>query len=196
MSGSTLTAAQTVGPFFHPAMLREDMPQNSLAQPGISGERIHISGRVTDGEGAPVPDAVIEVWQANSHGRYNHPADTRDAPLEAGFTGFARAGTDVDGRYWFDTVKPGAVPFSGDRMQAPHICLTIFARGLLHHLLTRLYFEDEPANADDPILGIVPKERRGTMIARRVEVKERATYVFDIVLQGEGETVFLNPVVT
>lgn len=194
MSQSTLTSAQTVGPFFHPTMLRDDMPQHSLVQPDSTGERIRIEGHVFDGERAPVPDAFIEVWQANSHGRYNHPADTRPLPLEPGFSGFARAGTDEDGRYWFETIKPGAVPFDVERMQAPHICLAIFARGLLHHLLTRMYFEDEPANAIDPVLLLVPEERRGTLVATRSNVDGRSTYTLDIVLQGDGETVFLNPV--
>lgn len=175
-------------------MLRDDVPQHMLAPPDTRGERIRIEGRVLDGEGAAVPDAVIEIWQANSHGRYHHPADTRTAPLDPGFTGFGRAGTDDEGRYWFETIKPGAVPFSGARMQAPHVCLTVFARGLLHHLLTRLYFEDEPANEIDPILLLVPEHRRGTLIARRIEGQSPTTYIHDIVLQGDGETVFLSPV--
>ncbi|HUG16567.1 MAG TPA: protocatechuate 3,4-dioxygenase subunit alpha [Thermomicrobiales bacterium] len=194
MTRRPLTAAQTVGPFFHPTMLRDDVPQHTLAAPGTVGQRVRVEGRVLDGAGAPAPDAVIELWQANSHGRYNHPADTRDLPLDPAFLGFARAGTDDEGRYWFDTVRPGRVPFPDGRLQAPHLCLTVFARGLLHHLLTRVYFDDDAANADDPILLLVPSKRRATLIAR----SEGSATVFqhDIILQGDSETVFLNPVAT
>jgi protocatechuate 3,4-dioxygenase alpha subunit len=136
-----------------------------------------------------VPDALVEIWQANAHGRYRHPLDGRDLPLDSSFTGFGRAGTDETGSFWFETVKPGPVPFVDERLQAPHLCVTIFARGLLNHLATRLYFADEPANDDDPIFLLVPAERRATLLARR---DERGVYRFDVVLQGEGETAFFN----
>jgi protocatechuate 3,4-dioxygenase alpha subunit len=187
-----LTSAQTVGPFFHPAMLREDCRRNVLVQAGTAGERIRIEGAVYDGDGVPVPDALVEIWQANSHGRYHHPFDRRDLPLDPLFTGFGRAGTDDAGRYWFETVKPGQVPFTVDESQAPHICMTIFARGLLNHLATRLYFEDEPANADDPVLLWIPADRRSTLVAERQETAGKAVYRFDVVLQGDGETAFFN----
>lgn len=193
MSKYILTASQTVGPFFSPGLLRDDTRRNVLAGPETAGERIRIEGRVLDGDGLPVPDAMIEIWQANAHGRYNHPADRGPAPLDASFAGFGRSGTDEDGGYWFETVKPGPVPFDGERKQAPHICVTVFARGLLNHAVTRLYFEDEPANAADPILQHVPEERRATLLARPELVGGgMVVYRFDIVLQGAGETAFFN----
>jgi protocatechuate 3,4-dioxygenase alpha subunit len=199
MNQKPLTPAQTVGPFFHPGMLRDGIPAHQIARPGTSGEHIRVTGRVLDGEGQPIPDALIEVWQANSQGRFQHPADRRPLPLDAGFIGFGRVGTDEDGRYFFDTVKPGRVPFRADapgaELQAPHLSLTVLARGLLHHLLTRVYFSDEPSNAADPILALVPAERRATLIARREDTPAGAVvYHLDIVLQGAGETVFFNPV--
>jgi protocatechuate 3,4-dioxygenase, alpha subunit len=192
MSALALTPSQTVGPFFHPAMLRDDCRRNVLVQPGTAGERIRIEGHVIDGEGAPVPDALVEIWQANSHGRYHHPLDQRDLPLDPDFLGFGRAGTDDAGRFWFETIKPGPVPLLADRAQAPHICVTVFARGLLNHLATRLYFDDEPANADDPVLRYVPEDRRTTLLARREEFDGTSVYRFDVILQGAGETAFFN----
>ena len=162
-----LTSSQTVGPFFGPALLREDAIRNVLTQPETSGERIRIEGRVLDGDGMPVPDAMVEIWQANAQGRYNHGADQGHAHLEPNFLGFGRSGTEEDGSYWFETIKPGRVPFYHEQFQAPHICVTIFSRGLLNHLVTRLYFEDEQTNAKDPILLCVPDERRSTLLARR-----------------------------
>jgi protocatechuate 3,4-dioxygenase, alpha subunit len=160
------TPAQTVGPFFHPALLRD--PMNVMVSPETEGERIRIEGHVFDGDGEPLPDAMVELWQANAHGRYNHPLDDRnELPVDPEFTGWGRSGTDENGRFWFETIKPGTVPYEGEITQAPHILLTIFARGLLHHLSTRLYFSDEPANESDPILQLVPAERRSTLIAER-----------------------------
>src|SRR5919197_3360987 len=157
-----LSPSQTVGPFFHDCLLRPDARRNVLVQPETRGERIRIEGRVLDGDGVGVPDALVEIWQANSHGRYRHPADTRGtAALDPSFTGFGRSGTDEAGRYWFETIKPGAVPFDDARVQAPHICVMVFARGLLNHLVTRLYFADELANETDPVL-----HWRGTASAR------------------------------
>jgi protocatechuate 3,4-dioxygenase alpha subunit len=185
-----VTPTQTIGPFFSPALLRD--PQNVLATDDTAGERIRIEGRVLDGAGNVVPDALIEIWQANSHGRFNHPRDRRDLPLDPEFSGFGRSGTDDDGVYWFETIKPGPVPFEDAQMQAPHLSVTVHARGMLNHAQTRLYFEDEPANADDPILALVPADRRSTLIARREEATGAVTYRLDIVLQGRGETVFFN----
>ena len=193
MNKHLLTSSQTVGPFFAPALLREDAVRNVLVQPETVGERVRIEGHVLDGDRLPIPDALVEIWQANSHGRYRHPADTRGTPaLDPSFTGFGRSGTDEAGRYWFETIRPGAVPFDDARMQAPHICVMVFARGLLNHLATRLYFADEPANETDPVLRRVPAERRGTLLARQETVDGRTLYRWDIILQGAGETAFFN----
>ncbi len=192
MSPFPLTSSQTVGPFFSPALLREDARRNVLTQPETAGERMRIEGRVLDGDGVPVPDALVEIWQANAHGRYHHPADAGPAALDPSFLGSGRSGTAEDGSYWFETVKPGPVAFDGERLQAPHICVTVFARGLLNHLVTRLYFEDEPANALDPVLQCVPEDRRATLLARREPGGAMVVYHFDIVLQGAGETAFFN----
>jgi protocatechuate 3,4-dioxygenase, alpha subunit len=192
MSRLPLTPSQTVGPFFAPAMLRDDALCNVLAGPRTQGERIRIEGRVLDGDGAVVPDAVVELWQANAVGRYNHAADTRPLPLDPAFAGYGRAGTEEDGRFWFETVRPGRVPYADGRMQAPHIVVTVYARGLLNHAVTRLYFADEASNADDPLLALVPPARRATLIAAREQAGAVAMFRFDIVLQGAAETVFLN----
>ena len=187
-----LTSSQTVGPFFAPALLREDANRNVLTQPETAGERIRIEGLVLDGDGEPVPDAMVEIWQANAYGRYNHSADQGAAQLDASFVGFGRSGTTEDSSYWFETIKPGRVPFYHEQFQAPHICVTVFSRGLLNHLVTRLYFEDEQTNAEDPILQCVPDERRSTLLAGREMLEETIAYRFDIVLQGAGETAFFN----
>ena len=187
-----LTSSQTVGPFFGPTLLREDAIRNVLTQPETSGERIRIEGRVLDGDGMPVPDAMVEIWQANAHGRYNHSADRGPASLDPSFLGFGRSGTTEEGSYWFETIKPGRVPFYQDKLQAPHICVTVFSRGLLNHLVTRLYFEDEQTNTEDPILLCVPDERRSTLLARRENHEGMIVYRFDIIMQGAGETAFFN----
>ncbi len=192
MNKLPLTSSQTVGPFFAPALLCEDARRNALTRPETVGERIRIEGRVLDGEGVPVPDALVEIWQANAHGRYHHAADQGPAPLDPSFFGFGRSGTTEDGSYWFETIKPGPVPFDSERMQAPHICVTVFSRGLLNHLVTRLYFEDEPTNASDPVLQCVPEDRRATLVARREARDTGIVYRFDLVLQGAGETAFFN----
>jgi protocatechuate 3,4-dioxygenase alpha subunit len=186
------TGSQTVGPFFHDCLLRADAVRNVLVGAATEGDRIRIEGRVFDGDGVGVPDAVLEIWQANHYGRYNHPADMRDLRLDPAFTGFGRAGTDVAGAFWFETIKPGRVPFDRERLQAPHICVALFARGLLNHLATRLYFADEPANSDDPVLTLVPAVRRATLLAQPANVDGASVYRMDIVLQGAGETVFFN----
>ncbi len=187
----SLTSSQTVGPFFAPALLREDARRNVLTQPETVGERIRLVGNILDGERVAIPDAMVEIWQANAYGRYNHPTDQGPAALDPSFLGCGRSGTAADGSYWFETIKPGPVSFDGTHMQAPHICVTVFARGLLNHLVTRLYFEDEPSNALDPVLQRVPADRRATLLARR-EAGEALIYRFNIVMQGVGETAFFN----
>ena len=192
MSGSILTSSQTVGPFFHDGLLRADARRTQLATPETAGQRICIAGHVYDGDGQGVPDAMIEIWQANHYGLYNHPADQRDLPRDPTFHGFGRGATDAAGGYFFETIKPGRVPFDSQRLQAPHICVAVFARGLLNHVFTRLYFADEPANADDPVLQCVPADRQATLLAHRAAEEQAALYHFEIVLQGAGETVFFN----
>lgn len=185
------TPSQTIGPFFHDCLNASD--HRVLARPDTEGQRIRVEGGIYDGDGASVTDALVEIWQANSRGRYRHPADDRDAPLDASFIGFGRAATDEEGRYWFETVKPGSVPWrDGQRRQAPHINVQVFARGLLHWVATRLYFPEEAANDSDPVLETVPAPRRGTLVAELVGEEDPVVYRFDITLQGEGETVFLD----
>lgn len=192
MTTSRLTPSQTVGPFFDDALLREHARRNIVAPAGTVGERIRIEGIVYDGDRLGVPDAMVEVWQANHHGRYRHPLDVSAAPIDPVFEGYGRCGTDSSGAYWFETIKPGRVPFDGARLQAPHISIAVFARGLLNHLLTRLYFADEVANTSDPVLQGVALERRGTLMAPRSIVGGGVVYRFDIVLQGANETVFFD----
>ena len=198
--GQTLaqTPAQTIGPFFAPALLGRGRNVGEFCVPdGARGTRIRIEGRVLDGAGEPVSDAMLEVWQANADGRYDHPADTRgDAGLDDAFHGFVRLGTDAEGGFRLETVKPGPVPGRGNAWQAPHLNLIVFARGLLHHLSTRVYFDDEgAANAADPVLRAVEPARRGTLVAALDTARPSPlplVYRFDIRLQGAGETVFLD----
>jgi protocatechuate 3,4-dioxygenase alpha subunit len=190
------TASQTIGPYFSYGLTPEEYGRagicgNVLAGADTKGEAIKIEGRVLDGEGNPVNDAMIEIWQANAGGRYNHPVDTSaDIELDHTFSGFGRCATDPDGRFWFDTVKPGAVPGPGNTLQAPHISIILMARGMLLHTFTRLYFSDEEsANASDTVLDSVEASRRPTLVAVR---GDGPTYRFDIHLQGEDETVFFE----
>ncbi len=192
MSTLPLSGSQTVGPFFSLGLLYAEARRNVLAGPETNGEYIRIEGHVIDGDGVPVPDALIEIWQANAHGRYNHPADQSAVPLDPQFTGFGRSGTDEQGLYWFETVKPGRVAFNDQIRQAPHINVTVFSRGLLNHAVTRLYFADEPSNAEDITLQCVPEERRATLLAKRADKDGAVVYHFDIVLQGARETAFFN----
>ncbi len=190
-----LTPSQTVGPFFSDCLLRDGARCHDLTGSGTLGERIRIEGRVLDGNGDGVPDAMVEIWQANAEGRYNHEADQRaEAAIDPSFIGFGRCGTDDAGHYWFETIKPGAVPLSiaDRRLQAPHLCVAVFARGLLNHLASRMYFPETDANGDDPILQLVQPERRTTLIAREESRDGRMLFRWDIVLQGTGETVFFN----
>lgn len=184
------TASQTVGPFFNFG-LTANPKLGILAGPDVSGERIRLTFRVIDGDGAPTPgDAMIEIWQADAAGRYAHPLDAGESGSPA-FHGFGRLETDRDGCCTFETIRPGRVAAPDGSLQAPHINVTVFARGLLKHLHTRVYFEGDPANDADPVLGLVPPERRATLLARRTE-GDRAGWRFDIVLQGDGETAFFD----
>lgn len=183
------TPSQTVGPFFHYALPYAAGPH--VAGADAQGEHIVVEGRLTDGDGLPITDALIEIWQANAAGRYDHPEDTGDKPLDPAFGGFGRAPTDEDGVFRFHTVKPGPVPGLGNEMQAPHINVSILARGVLKRIATRLYFADEAElNRLDPVLTMVPEARRGTLIAQKVD--GQPAYRLDISLQGENETVFFD----
>jgi len=177
-----LTPSQTIGPFFHDALLDRD---RSELVPPDHAEAVRIEGALYDGAGEPVPDAMVEIWQANAAGRYN------DLPLDPEtFSGFGRSGTDEGGRFSFVTVKPGPVPGPDGSLQAPHLMLSIFARGLLKRLITRIYFpDDEEANANDPVLSSIEDPKlRGTLIAR----EEGAVLRFDVHLQGEDQTAFFE----
>jgi len=218
------TPWQTVGPFFHYALpwkggadlvgrsdlgARPDLfpPEHDLLNVSTpnghaKGSRIEIHGTVVDGAGNPIPDALLEIWQANALGRYRSPADHRDhLPLDEAFVGFGRSSTGEQGEYCFRTVLPGRVPGPGNSLQAPHIALSVMGRGLLKRLVTRIYFESSEGLNDDPILNLVPAERRTTLIAVR-ESPQRAersgaeesphAYRFDIRLQGGAETVFFD----
>jgi protocatechuate 3,4-dioxygenase alpha subunit len=183
------TPGQTVGPFFG---LGLDRPEwSDLTRNNPAGERIVIEGRVLDGDGAPVPDALLELWQANAAGRYDHVADEQtDKKLDPNFLGYGRVATDAEGRFRIKTIKPGPAPGRGNALQAPHLSVAFFARGLLRQLYTRIYFADEPANAADPLLAAIDDDRaRQSLIARRAE---GGAYRFDIILQGDGETAFLD----
>jgi protocatechuate 3,4-dioxygenase alpha subunit len=181
------TPSQTVGPFFHFGLIFPG--EEDLLRGSPDGTHITIRGVVFDGDGSPVPDAMIETWQADSQGIYNHPADPRHAGADPLFGGFGRAATDPEGEYRIRTIKPGQVG-----KQAPHINIRVFARGMLIHAYTRMYFPDEPANQSDPVLNLdAVGDRRETLIAVNEMGIGPPTYRFDIRLQGEGETVFFNP---
>jgi protocatechuate 3,4-dioxygenase, alpha subunit len=183
------TPSQTIGPFFHDALLDED--RSGLVSPDHP-EAIRIEGAVYDGAGEPVSDAMVEIWQANGAGRYNDPEDDREElPLDPEtFSGFGRSGTDADGRFSFVTVKPGPVPAPDGRTQAPHIMVSVFARGLLKRVVTRIYFPDEEeANSNDPVLSSIEDlELRRTLVA----YDEGDVLRFDIYLQGKNQTAFFE----
>jgi len=185
------TPSQTVGPFYAIGLTRK--PMNIMASKSTQGQRIRIEGQVFDGDGVAIPDVMVEIWQANAYGRYNHPDDKQEKPLDATFTGWGRSGTDEKSFYSFETIKPGSVPGADDTVQAPHINVVVFARGMLVHAYTRLYFADEPANANDPVLNSIKnKKRRQTLIAAPGMENGETVYRFDIRLQGENETVFFD----
>jgi len=190
------TPSQTVGPFFAFGLTapqygypHDGIASAEIAGDSVPGERIEITGQVLDGAGAPIVDAMIEIWQADSEGRYAHPADGR--PSNQNFRGFGRfgTGTEADSGFRFRTIKPGSV----DGLQAPHLNVIVFMRGLLSHAYTRIYFSDEdPMNTRDPVLRSVAEERRSTLIARRDEAAATPLYRFDIHMQGDDETVFFD----
>ena len=190
------TPSQTVGPYFAYGLTPRqygypfaDLADGAMLDESTEGERIILQGRVFDGEGAVIPDAMLEIWQADGQGRYAHPADPRGS--NATFKGFGRfgTGTDPENRFVFETVKPGG---TGDG-QAPHLNVIVFLRGLLSHAYTRIYFADEAeANAGDSVLSQVEAGRRDTLIAERTETARGPVYQFDIRMQGDTETVFFD----
>ena len=198
------TPSQTAGPYVHIGLIPrqagfdvfEKNFGNVLVTPETKGERIRIEGRVLDGLGEPLKDVLVEIWQANAAGKYNHPADHQDKPIDPSFRGWGRAGSDFQtGLYRFETIKPGpVVGRKGHRPMAPHVNFWIVARGINIGLSTRMYFSDETeANTNDPVLNIIEQEaRRQTLIAEREERGAEVVYRFDIRLQGEGETVFFD----
>lgn len=194
MSDHGLMPSQTVGPFFSYALTPTDYDYTALAGNDLRtddtvGQPIVVTGRLIDGGGEPVPDGMIEIWQADGEGRY---PGVSEALANTRFKGFGRSET-LGGEYRFTTVKPGAVPGPGDRDQAPHINVGIFARGIVKRLFTRIYFDDEPSNDGDSVLALVPADRRATLIARRDGTQDGLPrYVLDIRLHGDDETVFFE----
>ena len=197
------TPSQTGGPYVHIGLLPkqanievfENNFNNQLVQENTLGERIRLEGQVFDGLGLPLRDVLIEIWQADANGVYPSAADIQGKAVDPNFLGWGRTGADFDTGFWsFETIKPGAVPGRKGTTQAPHIALIIFARGINIGLNTRVYFEDEAeANAQDPVLkGIEWAPRRQTLIAKREERDGEVVYRFDIRIQGEDETVFLD----
>ena len=187
-----LTPSQTIGPFYWGTLV--NAYRADLAPPGVAGERIELVLSLYDTEGVLIPDGLLEIWQANSHGRYNHPDDRRNLPLDAGFEGFGRASTDTKGEAHFTTVKPGRVPWphggvEGGGMQAAHVNISVFARGVLNRLATRLYFDGDPALAEDPVLKLVDATRRPTLIAKR---DASGVWRLPIHIGGAHETVFFD----
>jgi protocatechuate 3,4-dioxygenase alpha subunit len=180
------TAAQTVGPFFDIGL--EKLCNTDLAK-AASGEKVSIRGRVLDGDGKPVNDALLEIWQADAHGKYAHPDDAQTKPLETGFKGFGRIATGDNGEFRFVTIKPARVPGPRGTLQAPHLLVAVFMRGLLKHLVTRMYFPGAAGNDEDSVLALVPRERRATLVARPAA---DGALEWNVVLQGPDETVFFE----
>jgi protocatechuate 3,4-dioxygenase, alpha subunit len=198
------TTSQTVGPYFQIGLARFYV--DDLTGPGVSGDAIEIAGRVFDGDGQPVPDGVIEIWQADAEGQYAHPEFSQelesikkndapakehiDAPRGLGaFRGFGRVPTQADGSYRFKTIRPGRVPAPDGTLQAPHIDVSVFTRGLLRRLVTRIYFPDEASNAEDFALKLVEAGRRHTLIAKKLS---DGVLEWNVMLQGRDETVFFD----
>jgi protocatechuate 3,4-dioxygenase, alpha subunit len=188
-----ITPSQTIGPFLAIAL---PWPDGPLVVPPETPGAIEITGQVLDGAGAPVPDALVETWQADPDSRFDHPDDPRGpaAPVVTGFRGFGRSATDAGGHFRLSTLRPGALPCPGGGAEAPHLDVSVFARGLLDRVVTRIYFPDEvTANAADPVLAaIADPARRATLIASADPDRPATAFGFDIRLQGEHETVFFD----
>lgn len=181
------TASQTVGPFFHIGL--EKLCVADLTKSSADGGKVTLQGRVLDGDAKPVNDALIEIWQANAQGKYAHPDDAQDKLPDTGFKGFGRVATGDRGEFNFVTIKPGRVPGPRGALQAPHLVVAVFMRGLLKHLVTRMYFPGEAGNDNDAVLALVPKDRRATLVAKPVG---DGVVEWNIILQGQDETVFFD----
>lgn len=187
----TATPSQTVGPFFHFGLVREGA-HGTMAGPGARGQRITLSVRVTDADELPVPDAIVELWQADADGRYVRPDDpSQPVATDGRFVGFGRMPTSADGTCVFETIRPGLVADAGGRFQAAHINLCFFSRGLLRHLYTRIYFAGDDRLDEDVVLANVPADRRQTLLALPIDGAP-AHWTFALRLQGAGETVFFD----
>jgi protocatechuate 3,4-dioxygenase, alpha subunit len=184
-----VTTAQTVGPFFRLGL--DLLAVADLTGPGIVGTVIHVQGTVLDGAGQPVPDALIETWQADSSGHYPDLSTAAVTETPHAFRGFGRVATDDEGRFRLRTIKPGQVALSDGSFQAPHLVVAIFMRGLLKHLMTRVYFADEPTTASDAILSLVDPTRRRTLIAT-LQPGSTDCFSWDVHVQGRDETVFFD----
>jgi protocatechuate 3,4-dioxygenase alpha subunit len=189
MTVDGLTPFQTIGPYFQVLLRSKPRGIDVMVTDATRGDRISIEGAVLDGAGKPISDALVELWQADASGRYRHPGDPRSADADPAFSGSGRAATDEAGRFIFKTIRPGAVPGPDGATQAPHIMVSLLARGILTRYWTRLYFEGDAANESDPVLQLVPAARRPTLIARRLG---EGRYGFEIVVQGPRETVFFD----
>jgi len=181
------TPSQTVGPFFHRCL--DKLCVADLAGTAAIGEKFSIRGRVLDGDGKAVNDALIEIWQANAHGKYAYPDDVQDKLFERDFRGFGRFATDDNGEFRFVTIKPASVPGPRGTLQAPHLVVVVFMRGLLKHLVTRMYFPGVAGNDEDPVLALVTRERRSTLVARPAGDH---SLEWNVILQGRDETVFFD----
>ncbi|MHC0054677.1 protocatechuate 3,4-dioxygenase subunit alpha [Actibacterium sp. D379-3] len=186
---STESIWQTVGPFFHHALPWEG--GGDMATDATKGQHIRLVITVTDGLGQPVPDGMFELWQADSFGAFAHPDDDRGTDHDENFAGFGRAAIGDNGTFVFNTIIPGRVPGPGNTLQAPHIDTAFFARGLVRRLVSRIYFEGDPANDEDPVLNMIDPARRPTMMARKSGTNP-AEWHWNVVLQGDGETVFFS----
>lgn len=183
----TPTPSQTTGPYLHLG-LTDQWSVPCMADGDVKGERVWLTFRVLDGDGAPVPDAMVELWQADSEGSYQQAEHQENTPA---FRGFGRMPTAENGLCSFETIKPGRVPGPGDTPQAPHVNVSILGRGLLKRLSTRAYFAGEAANASDPVLALVPAHRRATLLAQP-DPARAGSWIFEIRLCGTGETVFFD----
>jgi protocatechuate 3,4-dioxygenase, alpha subunit len=185
------TPSQTVGPFFAFGLTAKKTAVPQIAGPGAKGEQVVLICRVLDGDSVGIADAMVEIWQADAGGKYNHPDDHQETVADPECRGFGRMGTDDSGSCRLETIRPGRVPGPGGKDQAPHLNLAVFARGMLKQFYTRIYFAGDAANQDDPVLALVPEGRRGSLMAQPDPTRS-GVWSFDIRLQGDRETVFFD----